>query len=287
MRIEPHMFANVGYIAEDNGEGSYEPCATCFFVSYLSPGKDYKHGYMVTNRHVIEDLKNANQAFTCVINQRNGGIVTIPEASEKWYFHPTDSAADVAVRPFEVKSEYEVGDLSTDRFLSNDIFASTTDCVVGVGDEVSIMGLFTVAPGQSRQVPLVRHGNIAMIPNEKLWTGRGEAEVYLIEARSIGGLSGSPVLVQETFHAEGSDPDIFVSGGKIYLLGMIQAHWDINERDINKTQTISDYKRGVNMGIATVVPARKIHETLEDDVLAMMRKQVEDGHCNKFKPTGD
>jgi hypothetical protein len=56
--------------------------------------------------------------------------------------------------------------------------------------------------GRKRNIPIVRTGNISMIPSEKvpgIQIRRGESvesEVYLIEARSVGGLSGSPVFIR-------------------------------------------------------------------------------------------
>ena len=35
---------------------------------------------------------------------------------------------------------------------------------VDIGDEVFVTGLFTLAPGQKKNLPIVRHGNVAMIP---------------------------------------------------------------------------------------------------------------------------
>ena len=177
------------------------------------------------------------------------------------------------MRPFEVKPEYNIGHISSDRFISDKTFE---DWLVGLGDEVSIIGLFSDISGNDKQSPLVRHGNIAMLPTEKLQTRLGFADVYLIEARSIGGLSGSPVVVQETYHITGSKPDMFGTGGKVHLLGMMQAHWDVNESDINNVRFTNDAQRGVNMGIAIVVPVIKIVETLNDEILAMMRKQIKD-----------
>jgi hypothetical protein len=48
--------------------------------------------------------------------------------------------------------------------------------------------------GDLKNVPIVRVGNLASYPSEQIQTRAfGRMEAYLIEARSIGGLSGSPV----------------------------------------------------------------------------------------------
>ena len=45
-------------------------------------------------------------------------------------------------------------------------------------------------------LPIVRLGAIAAMPGEYIKTDWGCLRAYLIEARSIGGLSGSPVFIR-------------------------------------------------------------------------------------------
>jgi hypothetical protein len=66
---------------------------------------------------------------------------------------------------------------------------------LGVGDEVFITGLFTKVTETTKNIPIVRTGTVAMMPGEEIPFGNNLIEAYLIESRSIGGLSGSPVFV--------------------------------------------------------------------------------------------
>jgi hypothetical protein len=67
---------------------------------------------------------------------------------------------------------------------------------VAVGDEVFITGLFSQRHGTRRNIPIVRVGNLACMTEEKVSTNYfGDMDAILIEARSIGGLSGSPVFL--------------------------------------------------------------------------------------------
>jgi hypothetical protein len=45
-----------------------------------------------------------------------------------------------------------------------------------------------------RTPPTARFGNIAQMPNEPVIIKRFEQDCFLVEARSIGGFSGSPVF---------------------------------------------------------------------------------------------
>ena len=127
---------------------------------------------------------------------------------------------------------------------------------IGIGDETIISGLFTAVPGTTRNIPIVRHGNIAMMPGEQIQTDLGFADVFLVEARSIGGLSGSPVFVRHTLgvkvkrEGDGSDDLLFANGPGITLLGLMHGHWDIRESEMSKSSIIHDRQHGVNLASA-------------------------------------
>jgi hypothetical protein len=118
-----------------------------------------------------------------------------------------------------------------------------------------------------------------MMPDEQIQTDMGYADVYLVEARSLGGLSGSPVFVRPTM----SLPVPEVCGIKNMLgvaprptlLGLMHGHWDVREEDMNKPYFVHDRKRGVNYGMAIVVPASKILDVLNREELVQMRAEVE------------
>lgn len=104
----------------------------------------------------------------------------------------------------------------------------------------------------------------------------GVAEFYLVEARSIGGISGSPVWVRETISIralrdETNQPTNVMGVGYMKLLGVIQTHWDTE--DINRYDFKHDSKRGVNAGIALVVPAKRVAELVAIPETAVLPQQ--------------
>jgi hypothetical protein len=123
-------------------------------------------------------------------------------------------------------------------------------------------GLFAHLSGSERNLPIIRFGNIAMIPDEPVPTRIGMIEAYLIEARSIGGLSGSPAFVYK--RAQGRV--------KLYLMGLMHGHWDIPPENKNDL-AITDSFGSVNMGIAIVVPAKKILEVINHPELVAIRQE--------------
>ena len=95
----------------------------------------------------------------------------------------------------------------------------------------------------------------------------GLIDAYLVEARSIGGLSGSPVFLnlgivryidKQVKHAQ--------VGPIFYLLGLVHGHYDVptanidnNEEDAVESLSVER----VNTGIAIVVPMHKIQEVID------------------------
>jgi len=99
-------------------------------------------------------------------------------------------------------------------------------------------------------------------------------EAYLVEARSLGGLSGSPVFVNLGFVRNVSGEVKFASGGSgiFYLLGLMHGHWD---RLVPVTLASDEIQvESVNMGITIVAPAKKILEVINQP--GMTNKEVSD-----------
>jgi hypothetical protein len=275
-------------IDASSSASSADHYATGFFVMLVAPvlpnGTTFSYSYFVTAKHIAEDLKGKPIAF--LVNQKGEGIKTINLDEPKWITHPTDLSADVAVVPFPSVGGLDILCVSTNEVLTPEAMKKLN---IGIGDEVFMTGLFTPAPGVKRNMPIVRYGTIAMIPDEQMDTELGYADVYLVEARSIGGISGSPVFARQSVPG----PVMLVDGipvtplgvGPFGLLGMAQGHWDIKESEMNKSYFTHDRKRGVNMGIGIVVPAYKILETINHPTLVDFRAKHAMKITKRFLPT--
>jgi len=134
----------------------------------------------------------------------------------------------------------------------------------------------------------VRTGNIAAMPEEPVQMKNGKSEAYLIEARSIGGLSGSPVFAHlglvrmvdgEVRHANPSSVTGARTGiGPHYLLGLMSGHYDadgLSDQDFGETEDLIMQRERVNMGIAIVVPVSKLTEMIDAPDMKETRKQIE------------
>ncbi len=233
--------------------------------------------YFVTARHVAKSFSNRESAF--IVNAKTGGVKEVM-AGDKWYLHPTDDSVDVAVLPCKHDKTLDINYISVNDLFLNPGRIKALD--IGIGDEVFMTGLFSFVDRTKRNMPITRTGNIAMFPEEALGIDAGDgtkfSDVYLIEARSIGGASGSPVFARKTYavQIDQAEPPTIVTGygREFYLLGMMHGHWDVREDTLNDHRAIVS-PRGVNMGIAKVVPAHKILETLNNPELVFLREEME------------
>jgi len=283
MRIPDISLKTVGYVCETHRDASGvhgDPYATGFFVTVPCTSPELQQMemyYFVGTKHVAEELKDREIHFS--VNKKGGGIThEVHRIAPMWFFHPSDDNADVAV--IQVALPLTTVDISPVQIGSFGLPERLTRLNIGIGDEVHSIGLFSAVPGNEKNTPVVRFGNVSMMPAEQVQTELGFTEMYLVEARSIGGMSGSPVFVRPTFRQkitreDGSYANIFSAGTGETLLGMAQGHWDVREEEINKPKFTHDSKRGVNYGIALVVPAFKIYETIYQPGLVAMRKYQE------------
>jgi hypothetical protein len=247
----------------------------------------YPFIFLATARHVAEKLEG--KEFALRANKLDGSIAIIEgHADQKWWYHPTEKEyVDAAVTIFFPPNlrDLDINWVSIDIFADEQIIR---DEELGVGDDVFLAGLFTKVDETTRNIPIVRLGNLAMMPGEKIPFNDGKLiEAYLVESRSIGGLSGSPVFIRKTIVMQGYTASgrfldarhkplpvnevVYLTGlGRIYFLGSMIGHWDaptgfpLSENEV------------VNMGISPVVPAHKIKEIIMQPELMEVAKTMSD-----------
>jgi hypothetical protein len=275
MQIPDNIRKCVAFIASKSKSNDYDMHGTVFFVGYPYSSKDEYKIYAVTARHVIDEFKQHGHVDTYIrLNTRSQGAQCqkIPLAS--WLYNDEDRI-DVAVLPVEL--DFRLLDhlfLPLNLFVNDDIINKKQ---IGIGDDLVFPGLFSGRRGDSKNIPIVRLGNIAAMPEEPITSVKWGVlpSAYLIEARSIGGLSGSPV-----FFATGQSRSIgnMISMGQqpeFFLLGLIHGHYDIAENTWDRTVEIKQedlINKSMNMGIAMVIPSQDILTTLDRSDLKQVRK---------------
>ena len=262
---------------------------TAFFVGIADSecAEPMAWRYVVTAKHVIEKIKEdgANKIVYFRLNRRNGGIDFIETKAKDWKSHPIDSFIDVAVLSWAPdRNLYKVVSVLDSVFITENKIAIES---IGTGEEVFITGLFSERIGLKRNIPIVRVGTIAAMPSEPISVeisgAKGEMPAYLIEARSLGGLSGSPVFVNlGTFRLRDGQPQA-ARGPVFYLIGLIHGHYD--EPFSRKIGALTD--KVINMGIAVVVPMQQIREVLDQPIFLNQRIEDKEKYMKARTPTQD
>ena len=267
----------------------------------------YPFMFIATAAHVAEKLEGFD--FYIRANKRDGSLAEIKkELPTQWWYHPTEREfvdAALTLLPVSEVLALDIVPVPVPMFVGEETIKSRD---LGIGDEVFIAGLFKNAKGALKNIPILRIGNVAMMPQEKISSPtveRPNQKLYasLVESRSIGGLSGSPVFVRETVRVQAgfrakpgfclntaNDPTPEASGlekielagvGRFHFFGSMIGHWQV------PLAFGSVQPEAVNMGIAPMVPAQKILEIFaQPSLLDSMNRISEEMEKERQKRDG-
>ena len=211
-------------VAHDSG---FEPYGTAFIM--INRDGDVGYQTIVTAKHVIETIKAHGKKFIHLrVNTYDNGPRILTSSIDEWLDHP-DRGVDVSVCPSVIdREQFDILNLLTDGpGIMNDMIIAEKN--IGIGNEIFVAGMFIQRIGEGKNIPIVRHGTIAAMPEEKIETAYGYHDAYLVELRSLGGLSGSPVFVQipPVNHVNGKVE--FAQGHVEYLIGMLLGHSNLQD----------------------------------------------------------
>jgi hypothetical protein len=259
------------------------------------------HFYAVTNAHVIR-----GNSPVIRVNTQDGNHDIIPAESSAWTCH--SNGDDVAAYSLEPSTKHDYSYVPIDLFVTQ---GRISHYGLGPGDDVFMVGRFINQEGRQRNRPLLRFGNVAMMPADDVKTKEGlQQESFLIETRSLSGFSGSPVFIHIPPYSErptpryrspfattttpgrqsplteplgpsqvaSSEPSQMI--GKSYgpwLLGIDWGHMPDFEfvLESDRKTRVNDQVVPSNTGVATVVPAWKIIELLWEPVFQRAREERE------------
>ena len=268
--------------------------------TYYTPGTQH---YAVTNWHV------ACQEGASVIrlNTVDGGTDIIDLGPEDWHFLP--GKYDVAATALTLDPNlHSASAVSSQAFYLPGPPEWGRDHIVGVGDDVFMIGLFVDHDGVTTNVPSARFGHVSMLPNPKATiiqeTGYN-GESWVIDMHSRTGFSGSPVYVYRTpwddLDSAFFGREIEVSGvrpsfgdrykGRVHfaptLFAVLGIHWgQFPERwELKEKSKLKKEARGglivdgayveAMSGMTCVIPALNILEVLDMPILKGQREIAE------------
>jgi hypothetical protein len=232
--------------------------------------------YLVTAEHVVFGL-NGHHIWARA-NETIGAPSEVKIPADAWHFGNRDQAGlwtDVAVAPITVDAGTELNPVPI--YGPRSIAATRTvieSHKIGLGDEIAVSGLFRSHYGLKRNIPIVRVGNLAMLAAEPVKTRSGQdVEAHLIEARSINGLSGSPVFVNMAPYRTDRTQDRPQQVYNLYLLGLMHGHFDLKNDDV-VTETANGTTTAINTGVGVVIPVEKIIEVIFQEELIDLRRSI-------------
>jgi hypothetical protein len=292
MRIPEDFFRAVCFLGVEYPSGQRRYGGTAFLVSVpLEGSAEWVTTYIVTARHnIVKASANATQVGGAVclrFNDRNpDNTVTLELGDAKW-ITPDDPHTDVAILNWTPPARVDHRTIPRRMLATAEIIRRER---IGLGDELTMVGLFSRVPGEGRNQPIVRAGIISAEPSEPLineLTGGPMHGCYLAELRSIGGLSGSPVFV---FLPEGRtvwEPSPSVRESlTFYLFGLVHGHWNLDE----SMYIATDHGRKeepLNTGIGVIVPISDALALIDSpEQLALRRELVMERRVNQA-PTPD
>jgi hypothetical protein len=238
------------------------------------PGQTHRLAYFVTAAHVIDKVRrsSADRRVWLRVNTKNGGQTWQDTPEVIWKHHPDDTTVDLAVAKIGIEATLDHAAWPLELFvLDNSLDTPETgDRKVELGDELCIAGLFYPHNGEKRNIPLVRVANVAALRNEPVANKDGTLmDVYLVEAHSMGGLSGSPVFVDIATAKTALPPSsgwfaaAYPPGSpmRFKLFGIVHGHFG-EEADPDTVVDDGKLKVAINYGIAMVIPAEKASQIL-------------------------
>ncbi len=265
----------------------YHFIGTGFFIGVET--SDFEFCYLVTARHILKYAEDKGHKDLYVrLNTKAGGADYVL-LDDNWVVR-TNDAIDVAVLPFLPLLEKFQYAVLPEKMIATDHMIEHNS--IGIGDELFVVGLFSHRHGHRRNIPILRTGIIASMPDEPFIEDTGELyDAYLVEMRSIGGLSGSPVFVyldktrpySYAATLNGSQDWVF------FLIGLIRGHWSLEKRSaaIDTTGEEGDEQDEVerlNTGIAQITPAQEILNLLHSSPISDDRKTIIKKECKKKSP---
>jgi hypothetical protein len=286
MRVDEKVRQSVVFIGV-NGSAGFIPLGTGLLG--LAMCEDMGNCILITAKHVVDSIHG--DAFAVRINRRDGGTEckTVHKAATIAF---DNKGLDLAIFPFSLgnPTEYEASMIP----LTSDAWNWQIEALgePSPGDEVCVVGLYTTHYGHIKNIPVVRIGHIAALPEEQVMTDQGYVLGYLIECHSIAGFSGSPVywtVPPLHFKAEQKRPMQFPNYTYVPLGILIGYHvieskedailvpqFQIAEEDRDYGQQ-SEKTEERRTGFGVVIPIQHVFKVFEGEWMQkLMRENIQD-----------
>ena len=231
-------------------------------------GVDLHVPYLISNRHVVF----GGGASVVSINRRDGSPPAIfPFEPTDWTEHSKrEDLAAISLMGYLNHSIHTTAHILESALLTEGGFKKL---MIGVGDEVFMIGRFINHQGLTQNRPAARFGSISMGP-ENIWVKQDNRfqESIAVEMRSRTGFSGAPVAV---YRNQGTVISVEIPNEYKAFWALLGVNWGY----------ILD-EEGENTWLNGVVPAWKILELFEEPALKKKQEQIEADFLRRYANSG-
>ena len=219
--------------------------------------------YLVTAKHNVQKAIHDYGTLYARFNTAQGKADLV-ELNAPWIFSEKHGS-DVAVMEFSPdRKRFLFSTMSTASAVDPLVMRANN---IGIGSDLLVIGLFKEREGVQKNIPILRSGMIAAMPEEPLIDNMTGAryDAYLAEIRSASGLSGSPVFVHVPEVVLQKDLRRPHQNGYLFLLGLVRGHFNLQAPGFPAADPI-------NTGIAIITPMPDVMEVLiQNEELASRR----------------
>jgi hypothetical protein len=267
----------VVFIFIKDAKGQIVPNGTAFFISKPDSTHSINFIYLVTAKHVIQNINNGHfyDKIYIRINKRNSTFDTIPISlitlnnQQRFVTEPTIDLAVIPMAPDFSKYEY-------DPIPENLLFKTKMEfdtSYLGQGTDVFYCGLFSQYLGYSSNKPIMRFGRIALLPKEKiLWdSSQNNQDLFLVETSTYGGNSGSPLFSYKSNST--FDGSMEVGDRQVRLAGIVKGYSG-EKTPIEFVQASMNLVYTSNVGITAIIPAYLLYQIIEGNILNNTRNFI-------------
>lgn len=246
--------------------------ASGFLYSYILPGQEkIEEGkkkaqiYLVTNRHVLENL---DELFIR-LNPQDGKpakpfSLTLDDKVLA-YPHP-DPEIDVAVVPTGGDWLKQIG--MQHYYFRDDVDVAfkkqLADLAVSEGQSVYVLG-FPLGLISERDFVIVRHGSLARIRDAL----SGFSREYLVDTFVFPGNSGGPVVIKPETESVSGKPVPFS-----YLIGMVASYLPYRDEAISRQTGATRVVFEENSGLASVIPIDYVQDCIIHNQIEAEKREL-------------
>ncbi|MDP2885345.1 MAG: serine protease [Ignavibacteria bacterium] len=239
-----------------DGAPKLAPLGTGFWVSTTTEDR-----FFVSNKHVFAGRDQIAIRMTQVTGQRSALMIIDlknQRGQPRWVGHP-DSLTDIAA--IQVDSIFILNNVQPKIIrIQRSLFATESQLIEG--DDVFFIGFPLGVRTTDNSFPLLRSGVISLKPTDDFLVTAGcdtlGKHIYLLDAYSTGGSSGSPVFLKPGVNRPFLTPNVFdITETK--FIGIVSGH----VLDYQEVFTLSG--KGVaasNASLTIVHPAERVLETI-------------------------